>query len=75
VVQGLGISIVPTLTLFHFQHPELAVRRFGGFALRRTIYLVRRRGASLSPAAQGMYQLLRARRPRPATLLRGASGT
>jgi LysR family carnitine catabolism transcriptional activator len=73
VVQGLGISIVPTLTLFHFQHPELTVRRFGGFELRRTIYLVRRRGASLSPAAQAMYQLLRARRPRPATLLRGAS--
>lgn len=72
VVRGLGISIVPTLTLFHFQHPELAVRRFSDFELQRTIYLVRRRNASLSPAAQAMVELLRARRPRPAAVRRAA---
>lgn len=72
VVRGLGISIVPTLTLFHFQHPELAVRRFSDFELQRTVYLVRRRNASLSPAAQAMVELLRARRPRSAAVRRAA---
>jgi len=66
VVQGLGVTIVPTLTLFHFEHPDLAVRRFGSLDLQRTIYLVRRRSASLSAAAQAMYELLRTRRPRSA---------
>jgi DNA-binding transcriptional LysR family regulator len=64
VAQGLGISIVPTLTLFHFENAELVVRRFAAFDLQRTIYLVRRRNASLSAAAQSMADLLRARRPR-----------
>jgi len=66
VVQGLGVTIVPTLTLFHFEHPDLVVRRFGALDLQRTIYLVRRRNASLSAAAQTMYELLRTRRPRSA---------
>ncbi|MCS6943822.1 MAG: LysR family transcriptional regulator [Sutterellaceae bacterium] len=65
VVAGLGISIVPSLTLFHFRHPEIAVRRFSHAALQRSIYLVRRRHASLSAAAEALYKLLQARRPRP----------
>lgn len=72
VVQGLGITIVPALTLFHFGHPDLVVRRFVGFKLQRAIYLVRRRNASLSAAAQAMYELLRARRPRLAAPRRAA---
>jgi len=60
----LGITIVPTLTLFHFEHPDLVVRRFGALDLQRKIYMVRRRSVSLSAAAQAMYELLRARRPR-----------
>ncbi len=64
VVQGLGITIVPALTLFHFEHPDLVVRRFAALDLQRTIYVVRRRNVSLSAAAQAMYALLRQRRPR-----------
>jgi DNA-binding transcriptional LysR family regulator len=67
VVQGLGIGIVPTLTLSHFEHPDLTVRRFGELDLQRTIHLVRRRSASRSAAAQAMSEPLRARRPRTAT--------
>lgn len=60
---GLGISIVPWLTLFHFQQPGLATRRLAWPGLKRQLYLVRRRDRSLSIAAQGFYDWVMARRP------------
>ncbi|MBS0506861.1 MAG: LysR family transcriptional regulator [Proteobacteria bacterium] len=60
---GLGISVVPTLTLFHFQHPELATRPLALPGFTRQIYLVRRRERSLSVAAQALYELVRRQRP------------
>jgi LysR family carnitine catabolism transcriptional activator len=60
---GLGISIVPWLTLFHFQVPGLVTRRLSWPGLKRQLYVVRRRDRSLSIAAQGFYDWVMARRP------------
>jgi len=66
VEAGLGITVVPALTLFHFRQPNLVVRPLARPAVTRRIYLVRLRGRSLSIAAQAMYELMRERKPRPA---------
>lgn len=60
---GLGISVVPALTLFHFDQPGLVTRPLALPGLLRQIYLVRRRDRSLSVAAQALYALVMARRP------------
>jgi LysR family carnitine catabolism transcriptional activator len=60
---GLGISVVPWLTLFHFQSPDIVTRPLSWAGLTRRIYLVRRRDRSLSVAAQGFYEWVMARRP------------
>ena len=60
---GLGISIVPSLTLFHFQQPEINTRPLPWPGLTRHIYLVRRRDRSLSLAAQSLHDWILPRRP------------
>src|SRR5512139_2775035 len=60
---GLGISIVPALTLYQFRSPELAIRPIRWPGLTRRIYLVRRRDRGLSVAAQGLCEWALARRP------------
>lgn len=60
---GLGLSVVPALTLFHFQHPDLVTRPLLAKGLRRQIFLVRRRDRALSVAAQAMYEHVMAWRP------------
>jgi len=60
---GLGISVVPALTLFHFEQPGLVTRPLSLPGLTRQIYLVRRRDESLSVAAQALYALVIAQRP------------
>ncbi|MBO9680502.1 MAG: LysR family transcriptional regulator [Acidovorax sp.] len=60
---GLGISVVPTLTLFHFHQPDLVTRPLVLPGLMRQIYLVRRRDRSLSVAAQALYAQVMAQRP------------
>jgi len=61
---GLGISVVPTLTLFHFQQEGLVTRPLHLPGLTRQIYLVRRRDRGLSVAAQALYtQVMRQRPP------------
>ncbi len=62
---GLGISVVPALTLYQFRSPELAIRPVRWPGLTRRIYLVRRRDRGLSAAAQGFYDWVMARRPAP----------
>ncbi|MBI2772859.1 MAG: LysR family transcriptional regulator [Burkholderiales bacterium] len=54
VAQGLGISVVPELTLFHFTRAQLAAVPVRGTQLRRPIVLARRKGKALSIAAQAM---------------------
>lgn len=61
VEAGVGISVVPALTLFHFRRDTVVTRPLPVAGLRRTIYLVRRREGSLSVAAQTMHDLIVAR--------------
>jgi DNA-binding transcriptional LysR family regulator len=67
VRSGLGISVVPSLTLFHFASGELVTRPLAWAGLVRKIYLVRRRDRGLSIAAQALYEAAMARRPRART--------
>ncbi|MEI2414624.1 LysR family transcriptional regulator [Orrella sp. JC864] len=62
VQAGLGVSVVPAMTLFHFRRPGLAIRPLGGKGLARPLYLVKRRGRTLSVAAQALYDELLRRR-------------
>jgi len=54
VAQGLGVSVVPELTLFHFDRAGLATVPVRDRALRRPILLARRKGKALSAAARAM---------------------
>lgn len=60
---GLGISVVPALTLYQFQSPELVTRPVRWSGLTRRIYLVRRRDRALSIAGQGFYDWVIGHRP------------
>lgn len=66
VEAGVGVSLVPGLTLFHFERDTLAIRPLssrGAPPLRRAVYLVTRRDRSLSVAAQALVEAVRAQRP------------
>lgn len=63
VKAGLGITVVPELTLFHFERAGLVVKPLQARGLARTIYLVRRRSGRLSAAAQALYDLALERLP------------
>ena len=54
VAQGLGVAIVPELTLFHFHRAGLAAVPERDKQLTRPIYLARRKGKALSVAAKAM---------------------
>ena len=57
---GLGVSVVPAMTLFHFGGEDLRIVPLAGRALTRPC-AVRREGRSLG-GAQALYDLLRERR-------------
>ncbi|ABM33951.1 LysR family transcriptional regulator [Paracidovorax citrulli] len=61
---GIGISVVPTLTLFHFSQPGLVTRPLSLPSLTRQIFLVRRRDRDLSIAARELYRRVMENRPR-----------
>lgn len=63
VAAGLGITVVPALTLSHFGRSELVVRPLEFLQLRRELVLLRRRHESLSAGAQALYALMLARPP------------
>jgi DNA-binding transcriptional LysR family regulator len=60
---GLGVSMMPALTLFHFAQPDLVTRPLKWPGLTRRVYLVRRRDRSLSLAAQSLYEMVMAEPP------------
>jgi LysR family transcriptional regulator, carnitine catabolism transcriptional activator len=66
---GLGITLVPALTLFHFDHPDIVVRPVDVKGLQRELVLVRRRHEQLSLAAQALWDMVL--KQRPAGTLRG----
>lgn len=61
VEAGLGISVVPALTLFHFRRETVVTRPLPLAGLTRTVYVVQRREGSLSLAAQSLHDLVVAR--------------
>ncbi|MGZ5848769.1 MAG: LysR substrate-binding domain-containing protein [Ramlibacter sp.] len=61
---GLGVSVVPALALFHFEHRELATRPLNAPGLVRQIFVIRRNDRSLSIAAQALLDFLVAHRPK-----------
>ncbi|NYE26545.1 LysR family transcriptional regulator [Pigmentiphaga litoralis] len=63
VVAGLGVSLVPEMTLSQFSHPDVAVIPLSVRGPTRSLYLVRRRDRSMSAAAEALYTLIKARRP------------
>jgi LysR family transcriptional regulator, carnitine catabolism transcriptional activator len=58
VEAGIGISVVPALTLFHFERKNLLTRPLATPGLSRKIYAVRRQEGSLSVAAQALHDLV-----------------
>jgi LysR family carnitine catabolism transcriptional activator len=68
VRNGLGISVVPELTLFHFRSDDVVTRALQGPGLKRQIFMIRRRDRPLSTAAQALYEWVMERRPREAVL-------
>jgi len=64
---GLGVTVVPTLTLFHFEDPGLAIRALHAPGFRRELFVIRPRDRSLSAAARTLLDFLVTRKPRTAT--------
>lgn len=58
VETGLGISVVPALTLFHFARESLVTLPLAIANLTRKIHVVRRQGESLSAAALALHDLI-----------------
>ena len=63
VEAGLGITVVPELTLFHFRRPTLLVRPLPLPGLVRSIFIVKPAGRSLSAAARALSELMLEMRP------------
>jgi len=61
IASGLGVSLVPELTLPYFHKPDLASVRVNAPELARRILVVRRKGQSLSVPAQAMLELIEKR--------------
>ncbi|MGN6580971.1 MAG: LysR family transcriptional regulator [Bordetella sp.] len=72
IAAGLGVTVVPALTLYELDRPGLVSRPLSMPGLVRKICLIRRRGASLSPAAQQLYDLMLQRRPATGPAMRAA---
>ncbi|MBY4896918.1 LysR family transcriptional regulator [Cupriavidus sp. AU9028] len=68
VAAGLGITVVPSLALFQFQLPALAVRPLQADSLVRDICLVRLRDRGDSAAASAMLEMLFAHFGKPVPL-------
>ena len=60
---GLGITVVPSLTLFYFEHEELVSRLLKAPGLTRQVFLVRRGDRALSTAAHALYKMVMSHRP------------
>lgn len=52
---GLGVSLVPALSLEYFQDPSIAIRPLQGIPPQRTIYWVSSKYRQLTPAAKSFY--------------------
>ena len=64
VQSGLGITVVPALSLFHFDKPGLVARPMNLPGMDRQIYMVRKRERGLSLVASALYLLMQEMRPK-----------
>lgn len=59
VAAGLGVSVVPAMTLYQFRHADIAIVPLSSSVrLKRSLYLIRRADKTLSAAAQAFYDVL-----------------
>ncbi len=61
IAAGLGISVLPELTLYQFNRPELVAIPVEGKSLMRPIFVVQRKDATLSPPAEVMLRMIEER--------------
>jgi DNA-binding transcriptional LysR family regulator len=61
VETGLGVAAVPRLAVPTGEHPVLAVRPLVEPVVTRVMRIIRRHGATFSPAAQPFHNILRSR--------------
>ena len=61
---GLGITVVPALTLFHFADRGARHEPLHAPGLKREIFVIRPRDRSLSVAARALFELVMSRRPK-----------
>lgn len=64
VAAGLGISVVPALTLFQFERKGLVLQPLKLPGLHREVVILRRKDESLSSNAQALRQLMLEHKPR-----------
>lgn len=62
IVHGLGVSLLPELTLSQFHHPDLVAIPLTTPGISRPIHIIWRKDKSLSIAAQAMLELVRKRK-------------
>lgn len=68
IEHGLGVSLVPELTLFQFRHMDLKAIPLEANGIVRPIYIVKQKDRNLSIAAQGIFELIETQfRPTPST--------
>jgi DNA-binding transcriptional LysR family regulator len=60
IEHGLGVSLVPELTLFQFRSLDLVAIPVDAPGIVRPIFIVKQKNRALSVAAQGMLELLEA---------------
>lgn len=56
VEAGIGIALVPALSLWQFRRPSLTSRPVFLPNLSRSLHLLKRRGHAMSPSAQALYE-------------------
>ncbi|HEX7650365.1 MAG TPA: LysR family transcriptional regulator [Noviherbaspirillum sp.] len=64
VEAGLGIAVVPRLSMPMGKHPTLVSIPLADPSVERTVGLIRRRGRELSPSARQLYQMIEQTWPR-----------
>ncbi|MBZ8139930.1 LysR family transcriptional regulator [Rubrivivax gelatinosus] len=62
ILHGLGVSLLPDLTLPQFRHPDLVAVPLTPPGISRPIHIIRRKDKPLSIAADAMLQLIRERK-------------
>jgi len=62
IIHGLGVSLLPELTLSQFRHPDLVAIPLTTPGISRPIHIIWRKDKPLSIAAQAMLELVRQRK-------------